>query len=145
MITRDRSGGYKDAATRGATQALQVADRWHLLKNLGDALEYFFHQHAAALKQASYDFATDQADTPPALRPVPPIAGTMTQRRVKVASDAQHAEVVERYERIHALRAKRIDVANIARQVGVSRQTVYRALRLQAPPEPASFMSRGHT
>lgn len=137
VIARDRSGGYKDAATRGAPQARQVADRWHLLKNLGEALEYVFHQHAAALKQAGHDLAMDDAETATALRPVPPIAGTMNQRRVTVASEAQHAEVVERYEQIHALRAKRIDIANIARQVGVSRQTVYRMLRLPEPPPPA--------
>jgi hypothetical protein len=32
---------------------VQVADRWPLLKNLGEALEYFFHQHARLLKQAA--------------------------------------------------------------------------------------------
>ena len=137
VIACDRSGGYKHAAIRGAPQALQVADRWHLLKNLGEALEYCFHHHAAALKQASCDLAADEAETSPTLRAMPPIAGTMNQRRVKVASEAQHAAVVERYERIHALRAKRLDVANIASHMGVSRQTVYRALRLKEPPERA--------
>lgn len=136
VIARDRSGGYKDAATRGAPQALQVADRWHLLKNLGDALEYFFHHHTSALKQASYDLVSGEADADATLRPVPPVAGTVKQRREKVAGEARHAEVVARYERIHDLHAKRIDVANIARQVGVSRPTVYRTLRLKQPPGP---------
>jgi hypothetical protein len=107
-----------------------------LLKNLGDALEYFFHQHASALKQASSDLAAGETETAAALRAVPPVAGTTTQRRVKVASEARHAEVVARYERIHALHAKRIDIANIARQVGVSRPTVYRMLRMKQPPGP---------
>ncbi|EOC9367959.1 hypothetical protein ACJCHP_004691 [Enterobacter asburiae] len=30
---------YTLAARDGAPQAVQVADRWHLLKNIGDALE----------------------------------------------------------------------------------------------------------
>lgn len=39
VVSRDRGGIYALAARDGAPQAIQVADRWHLLKNIGDALE----------------------------------------------------------------------------------------------------------
>jgi hypothetical protein len=39
IIARDRYGPYIDAASRGAPSAVQVADRWHLLKNLSEAVE----------------------------------------------------------------------------------------------------------
>jgi transposase len=36
-IARDRGGGYGQAATRAAPQAVQVADRWHLMENASAA------------------------------------------------------------------------------------------------------------
>ena len=36
-ISRDRGGGYGQAATKAAPQAVQVADRWHLMENASAA------------------------------------------------------------------------------------------------------------
>ena len=51
IITRDRSQEYAQAATQGAPQAIQVADRWHLLKNLGDALQQVLERYATRLRK----------------------------------------------------------------------------------------------
>lgn len=39
VVSRDRSAVYAEAIRKGAPQALQIADKWHLYKNAGDALE----------------------------------------------------------------------------------------------------------
>lgn len=39
VVSRDRSRAYANGITLGAPHAIQVADRWHLLKNITDALE----------------------------------------------------------------------------------------------------------
>jgi transposase len=40
---------YADGAGHGVPEATQVADRFHLLQNLVEALEYVFHTHRTAL------------------------------------------------------------------------------------------------
>ena len=42
IIVRDRSGLFADGALRGAPKAIQVSDRYHMIKNLVEALERFF-------------------------------------------------------------------------------------------------------
>jgi transposase len=39
IVTRDRSTEYARGVTIGAPDAVQVADRWHVLGNLREALE----------------------------------------------------------------------------------------------------------
>lgn len=39
VISRDRDSTFAEGTLKGAPQAIQVADRWHLLKILGDAVK----------------------------------------------------------------------------------------------------------
>src|SRR5215210_4251168 len=49
IVSRDRGGEYAEAARRAAPSAVQVADRFHLLKNLRDVLSRVFRQHTEVL------------------------------------------------------------------------------------------------
>ncbi len=52
IVSRDRSMQYAEGITLGAPEAEQVADRWHLLKNVVDVLKEFFNQHHSAFQKA---------------------------------------------------------------------------------------------
>jgi transposase len=126
VIARDRSDLYADGATRGAPDARQVADRFHLLKNLGEALERFLQHKRSLLKQV----------IPVPSRPIPALPrGQPWQGRQEADSLRRHAPILARYERVVALHTKGAEIADIARAVGISRTTVYRYLRLGGPPE----------
>lgn len=60
LISRDRSSSYAQAASEAAPDARQVADRWHLLKNLREAIERLFQRQSDAINEA-----VKAADTPP--------------------------------------------------------------------------------
>jgi len=49
IVSRDRSPIYAEGAARGAPNALQVVDRWHLLKNLGDTVQAVLEHYRAWL------------------------------------------------------------------------------------------------
>jgi transposase len=54
MVTRDRSTEYAAGITEGAPQALQVADRWHLLLNLRQMLDRFLSTIYPRLQQLPF-------------------------------------------------------------------------------------------
>lgn len=61
IISRDRGKEYIKGATDGAPKAIQVADRWHLLKNLREALVRVFEAKPDCLKAAANPMPIEQA------------------------------------------------------------------------------------
>lgn len=49
VISRDRGDEYQAGATAGAPQAIQVADRFHLIRNLRDVLMRIMDRHRSAI------------------------------------------------------------------------------------------------
>jgi transposase len=58
IVSRDRSEVFAEAIARGAPQAVQVADRWHILKNLTEAVEEVLKQHRSVLRHMGNEHHT---------------------------------------------------------------------------------------
>jgi transposase len=126
LICRDRAGCYSEGAARGAPEAIQVADRWHLWHNLGDAVERAVARHRQHLAAAVAGQATEGA----AAAGTPETAAPRAQRgdQIAVRTRGRHADVRR------LLDAGR-SVSAIAADLGLSRNTVRRFARAADPEE----------
>lgn len=141
IISRDRGGDYARGGKQGAPHAKQIADRWHLLKNLSETMQSFLLRKQPQLKAATQIQEASSASAEEAVSILPWYTGQSKRQEEK--SQQYHQERVERYHKIHELAAKQVDVANIARQVGLSRQGVYTYLQMKQPPERTRIHREG--
>jgi transposase len=122
IVARDRAGAYADGVRSGAPEAVQVADRWHLLRNLGDALARALDRHRRDLRSAA-GIAVEvlQSTQAPPEEPLATSAAPPTPER--------HAVRRARFDEALALHRQGWPVRRIARALGVNRQTVHGWLR----------------
>jgi transposase len=52
VIARDRGAGYRQAAAEGRPDAVQVADRWHLMENASAAFLTAVQRSMVAIRKA---------------------------------------------------------------------------------------------
>jgi transposase len=138
IISRDRASAYAEGARSGAPQAEQVADRWHLLKNVGDALERLLQGQPEAVRAAAQSEmlpaaaeALPRADTSTSGGPAFPAPPPACRQR---PSDGRR---MERYTQVQELAAAGYGVRAIGRETGLSRPTVRKYLRASDCPVPA--------
>lgn len=129
VVARDRAEVYGEGVRQGAPEAIHVLDRWHLLRNLGEALQEAVSREHAVIRAVTRALRDERAgafrDAQNAARPT-----TAADRR-KLARHAprraRHAEVL----RLHAAGAS---VSGIARHLDLDRKTVRCWLRRDEPP-----------
>lgn len=146
IVSRDRAGNYAEGARQGAPQAVQIADRFHLLSNVGDALERVLCRKHTCLKEAAHALDRAAAETGQAGDKIlaPPSAAETGDRMPKheQMKQAHRARRLERYEAVIALHRQGLSQREIGRQLGLSRITVRRYISADGFPERASRPKR---
>jgi hypothetical protein len=130
LITRDRSGDDALGARLGAPDAVQVADRFHIQKNLGEAVERIFHRHREALQHINVanSASSKRGVADPLLRPER--LGQREQARTKR---------MQRYEAVRQLYLQGISLSEIARRLRMGRMTVQKFVYADSYPETAAY------
>ncbi|WP_241003047.1 ISL3 family transposase [Streptomyces sp. CB01881] len=141
IICRDRAGAYAEGARTGAPQAVQVADGWHLWRNVAEAVEKTVGSHHGCIRSA---FAASPAAEPAragdATQPFGPPAGMHDclgrPRRLVARTKERYAAVQERLAEGKSLTAisqeLRLDhstVRRFARATGIDELLVNAANR----------------
>jgi transposase len=130
LVSRDRGGEYATGADQGAPQATQVADRFHIVKNLAEAVELALARERAEILHAlqsagEMDRSCSATDE---WQPVPDAAA-------EAASLAKRAERSDRYQYVVTLQAQGLTRKDIARRVDLSERTVRRWLKQGTFPD----------
>lgn len=103
---------------------MQVIDRYHLVKNLVEALEGFFLHKRAVLKAVLKRQQAEQKNTDPMVRSLPVMEADPPSQQAEAASLRRHRQAIELYEKVQEYAANTVDVTAIAQHVGASRRTV---------------------
>ena len=129
VVCRDRADAYADGARTGAPDAIQVADRWHLYRNLCEHVEKAVARHRDCLKEPEPEPAEPQepADTGHAEAELVQLAGNAAVQRVEDSVLARRTK--QRYELVQALRAQGLGIKPIMRETGLAKETVRRFYR----------------
>jgi transposase len=121
LITRDRAHAYKSAAQEASPKIKQVGDRWHIFQHLLDAVKKTIKSILPPKWRPPGQAAKNESPS----RPLPKRLQSLEENEDKVWQRIQQAQ---------RLRKEGKGITAIAKEIGVSRNTVYTDLTVTAKP-----------
>jgi transposase len=138
IISRDRSTEYARGASEGAPEAVQVIDRWHLIKNLREAVERLLDRlHGRLRALPPLPASSSSADVTPALAAAYP-----RSRAEDAARQGRRDRREALYQQIKTLHAEGRPIRYIAQQLGIARGTARRYVKAEVFPERARSLRK---
>jgi transposase len=152
IIARDRAGTFAEGARQGAPDAVQVADRFHLMQNLRTAIEEILKQMVDVRQVAAQALAeqTNQLQPKASIAtpgdddlatislPMPDVQRARDPYR-KRQQEQRRAQRLARYEQVLALYQAGALQQEIAERLNITRATVSRYLKGTGFPERAPY------
>ena len=138
IISRDRGTDYAAAAREAAPQAIQIADRFHLVRNLVDILKLLLARCRAEIRQSEQGalpvLEEPVAKEPPRTLPSPATWKQEPPQQMVRKYQANLAQREDRFQQVVSLRTQGVKQADIAKRVGISERTVRKWLKAGALP-----------
>ena len=134
IVARDRAEAYAASIRQGAPEATQVADRFHLLKNLAAALQEVFSAHHHEIdtrKHVPQNEPSPPADDTESVPMEPPVAPSRAQQQIA----HNRARRVAEYEQAHILHQQGWTMKAIATHLGRHHRTIKKYLQASTFPE----------
>jgi len=131
VVSRDRAGAYADGAAQGAPQAQQIADRWHVCKNLGDAVEVYLVRKKIQIPPSPWPNITTQqvaAVCAPLPQPEP--------RSCRYASQEKCERKQAFVDQVKSMHEQGYTTYEMADVLHLARNTVRKYLRLEGLVQP---------
>ena len=135
VISRDRGGEYALGAQQGAPEAIQIADRLHVVLKLADVAQRILRHHRKQLKQIQLTSASAAS----------PMLGVRLLRPVP-EREKQHKrqERKARSESVRELSARGMTMQHIARPLHLDRKTVATCVHASTFPERTALSPRAN-
>lgn len=137
IVSRDRAGAYAEGTKQGAPAAIQVADRWHLLQNLSDAVYKALQPHQPAIERTLVQGQTNDSDHATDAKTTLSLSDNPTAK--PSGADAVRRQKVEK---AHELHQQGWTQKAIADYLGTCPKTVRRYLKMNLPLHPARRAGR---
>jgi transcriptional regulator with XRE-family HTH domain len=137
IITRDRGKNYIDGITQGAPEAIQIADRFHLLQNLHDTLKRMFENRARELRQAEKWAAEALAETKGDPQDINEEDSEKKSARKSTPEISNQPTAYQelRFAKVKELQKQGLTRREVARRLHLDRRTVSKYFELERLPK----------